>query len=435
MARLLDLPDEVILEIIDYLQTDDTKQIKLSFYELGDAHRYAINHNPSQRVKYLHSLLLASRRLNSLLTPIFYRDIFVREYCRVGEKIPLEQLKCSLEKNPSLQEHIVSAIIPCGGSWRDRSIRDIFPVLWFTNIQTLTIHWFKDWEPMQFQNNSHVGTSPVECLRLVDCGAHEETLATVLSWPAALKVLHYDADQGEWEGHYGDEPAKSWTCAAFVRTLRSQRRTLEELTMTRPWLDHEGLFNGPRIDLSEFTALRTLRLYHVFLCGWDDPSGAWKGLPPSLEVLEVFYDDIDLTQFLGESDDEPYDPFLLDTIRHKKVNLPHLRTVTIYSFEEVFVDPEREEALPAGLWTLPSSLAREAEAAGIKLDVWLGYPDVPNFEEADVFGSLKISQNEHSSRSKQRVAAGLSSFPRSNFSQEPSARRVKAYGSYTQLQF
>jgi hypothetical protein len=84
---------------------------------------------------------------------------------------------------------------------------------------------------------------------------------------------------------------------------------------------------------------------------------------------------------------------------------------------------------------LPSSLAREAEAAGIKLDVWLGYPDALNFEEVDVFGSLKISQNEHSSRSKQRVAARLSSVPQCNFSQEPSAGRVKAYGRYTKLQF
>ncbi|KAJ5145783.1 uncharacterized protein N7515_000347 [Penicillium bovifimosum] len=430
MARLLDLPNEVILEIIDYLQTD-TKQIELPFYKLGDAHRYVIDHNPSQRVKYLHSLLLASRRLNSLLTPIFYRDIFVREYGRVGEKIPLEQLKWTLEKNSSLEEHIVSAIIPCGSSWRDRSIRDVFHVFWFTNIQSLTIHWFKDWEPMQFEDNSHVGTSPVECLRLIDCGAHEEALATVLSWPAALKVLHYDADQGEWDGHYGDEPAKSWTCAAFVRTLRSQRRTLEELTMTRPWLEHEGLGNGPRIDLSEFTAIQTLRIYHVFLCGWDDPTGVWKVLPPNLEVLEVFYDDRDLTQFLWEGDEEQYDTFLLDLIRNKRAHLPHLRTVTIYSFDQVY-DPEREEELPAGLWTLPSSLAREAEAAGIKLDVWLGYPDEPNFEEADIFGSLKISQNE---RSKKRAAARLSSVPQCDFSQEPSTGRVKAYGPYTQLQF
>ncbi|GLI75260.1 hypothetical protein PoHVEF18_003513 [Penicillium ochrochloron] len=434
MACLLGLPDEIILEIIDYVY-DDTQQIKLSFYKLGDAYRYVVERNPPQRVKDLRSLLLASRRLNSLLTPILYRDLFVREYCRVGERSPLEQLKWTLEKNPSLQEHIVSAIIPCGSSWRDRSIRDVFHVFWFSNIQTLTIQGFKDWEPMRFENTSHVGTSPVECLRLFDCGAHEEALATVLSWPAALKVLHYDAEQAEWMGHSADEPAKDWTCAAFVRTLRSQRRTLEELTMTRPWIDHEGFGVGPRIDLSEFTALQTLRIYHVFLCGWDDPSGVWKCLPHSLEVLEVFYDDKDCTTFLWESDDEPYDTFLLDLIRHKRAHLPHLRKVTIYSFDEVFVDPERKEALPAGLWTLPASLAREAEAAGIKLDVWLGYPDVPNFEEVDVFGSLEISQLEHSNRSKRGSAARRSGFPQSNFFQETSAGRVKSYGRYTQLRF
>jgi hypothetical protein len=44
MARLLDLPDKVILEIIDYLQTD-TKQIKLSFYKLRDAYRYTFDYN------------------------------------------------------------------------------------------------------------------------------------------------------------------------------------------------------------------------------------------------------------------------------------------------------------------------------------------------------------------------------------------------------
>ncbi|KAJ5806780.1 hypothetical protein N7474_010372 [Penicillium riverlandense] len=433
MARLLDLPDELILVIVDYLQMD-TKHVELSFYELGDAYRYAIKQNQPPRVKYLHSFLLACHRLNSLLQPIFYHDIFVREYCHVGEKVPVQQLKWSLEKNPSLEQHIFSAITPCGGSWGDRSIRDIFQSFWFSNIQTLTIHEFKDWEPMQFENNSHIGTSPVECLRLISCGAHEAALAAVLSWPAALKILHYDAEQGEWEGHYGNEPAKSWTCAAFVRALRSQRKTLAELTMTRPWLDHEGLGNGPRIDLSEFTSLKTLRIYHVFLCGWDDPYGIWKGLPQSLEVLEVFYDDIELTQFLCEGNDERYDTFVLDLIRHKRSHLPYLRTVTIFSFEGGY-DPETEEYLPAGLWTLPSSLAREAESAGVTLNVWLGHADAPNFEQTDVFESLKISQTDQSIQLKQRVAARRSHVSPRNLSQELQAGRAKAYGPYTKLEF
>ncbi|KGO73778.1 hypothetical protein PITC_034940 [Penicillium italicum] len=385
MARLLDLPVELMLAIVDYLQMG-TKQEPLLFHEIGDVYRYAIEQDPSQSVKELHSFLLATYRMNSLLLrPLFYRDIFVRRYGRVGEPVPLQQLNRSLEKDPSLQELVISATVPC-----DDSIHDIHQFFWFPNIQTLTIHKFSDWEPLEFENNSHIGTSPVESLRLIDCGAHEEALAAVLSWPTALKTLHYDADQGEWDGHYGDELAKTWTCAAFVRALQSQKATLTELTMTRPPLVHEGLDNGPRIDLSEFESLKTLRIYHVFLCGWDDPVGVWKGLPRSLETLEVFYDDTDLTTFLWESDDSPYDTFLPDLIQHKRTHLPHLHTVNIHSAEAIF-DPETDMFLPAKPWTLPSSLAHEVESAGIKLSVWLGYRDSLDFEETDVFELLKFS--------------------------------------------
>lgn len=434
MAGLLDLPNEVILIIVEYLQAD-IQQLTLPFYELGDAHRYAIHQNPPRRVGYLRSLLLVSRHLNDLLTPILYRNVFVRDYGRSDEKKPLDQLQLTLEKNPSLNEDIISAFIPCGSSWSDRSIGQVISFFWYANMRTLTIHQFNDWEPLEFGNDSHVGTSPVECLSLIDCGAHEEALAAVLSWPAALKILHYDANQGEWSGHYGDEPAKEWTTAAFVRTLQSQRRSLEELTMTRPWLDHEGLGNGPRIELSEFKALRILRLYHVFLCGWDDWPGVWRDLPPNLEELEVFYDDRDLTRFLDEGDAVSYDPFLLDVIRHKTTHLPHLHRVAIYAFERVDDSESESQSTEAssGHWKLPSSLASEAKAAGIKLDVWLKFADGPNFEEVDVFESL-LSQTGQSSRPKQGAGSGQSDVPR-NLSEESSTRKAKVYGPYTQLQF
>ena len=374
MARLLDLPTELILAIGDYLRMG-TRQAPLLFHEIGDAYSYAIKHDPSPGTKSLRSLLFATCRLNSVLQPLFYRDIFVRRYGHVGEPVPLQQLKQSLEKNPCLQEHINSAIIPC-----DDSIYDIHHFFWFSNMQDLTIHEFNDWQPLEFPDNSHIGTSPVECLRLINCGAFEEALAAVLSWPASLKTLHYDVEQGEWEGHIGDEPARTWTCAAFVRTLQPQKTTLEELTMTRPPLEHEGLGNGPRIDLSEFVSLKILRIFHVFLCGWDAPDGVGKGLPQSLEVLEIFYDDTVLTQFLSEGDYSEDDDFMLDLIRHKRTHLPYLHTVNIYS-PEIVPDSETEEDVPAGSWRLaPSSLAREAKSAGVKLKVWLGYEVRPDLE-------------------------------------------------------
>lgn len=215
-------------------------------------------------------------------------------------------------------------------------------------------------------------------------------LYIVLSWPAALKRLHYDAEQVEWDGHRGDEPAKEWTAAAFVRTLQTQKSTLEELIMTRPWLVHEGLGNGPRINLSEFEALKTLRIYHVFLCGWDDRFGVWRDLPPNLEVLEVFYDDIELTKFQNEYDPDRYDTFLADLIRHKRSHLPHLHTVTIYSPERLDDSEEDDKGREAltGLWELPSSLASETEAAGIKLKVWLGANDSLPWDNTEVLRYL-----------------------------------------------
>jgi hypothetical protein len=90
-------------------------------------------------------------------------------------------------------------------------------------------------------------------------------------------------------------------------------------------------------------------------------------------VLEVFYDKTDDTPFLRENYE--CDPFVLDLINHKRAHLPYLHTVTIHSTEKVR-DSETGEELPVGFLTLPS-LEREAESAGIKLKIWLGYQDAP----------------------------------------------------------
>lgn len=368
MTGLLDLPDELILIIVNFVLEVQT-QTPLPFSEWGNAYRKAIMQYPLQRVKDLRSLSFVSRRFNCLVKPTLYRTICVRK--RSYRNHPLEQLQRTLENNPSLEEHITSAIVPCNDS-----VHDVWRFFWSPNIQTLAILRFNDWEPLEFEDDSHVGTSPVTTLKLIDCGAHEEALAAVLSWPAALEVLHYDVEQVEWEGHCGDQPIKSWTCAAFVRTLQSQRNTLRELTLTRPPLEHEGLFNGPRIDLSDFTALTTLRIYHVFLCGWDDCLEAWRSLPRNLEELEVFYDDTDLTRF-----DE--DEFLRGLLAHKRAQLPLLRRVSINSPETTW-DSDTEACKPSGPWTPPSPLARACETAAVKLDVYLGITEPPEYEELDL---------------------------------------------------
>ncbi|KAJ5980701.1 hypothetical protein N7481_007999 [Penicillium waksmanii] len=396
MAGLLDLPSEVILIIVEYLQSQShDKGVLIPFYWFGDAYRETVfEHDQPPKVKDLHSLLLTSRQFKSLLQPILYRDIFIRNYTRWNEKRPFDQLQWSLENIPSVQNLIVTAMIPCV---EPSTMYDVSDLFWFPNLKDLTIHHFKDWEELEFEDNAHVATSVVEHLRLISCGAHEEALAAVLSWPKALKTLFYDVEQGEWDAHYEDQPVKEWTCEAFVRTLQPQKETLEELVMARPRLEHEGLYNGPAIQLRDFSALKVLRIYHIFLCGWDGPDGISTRLPPNLEVLEVWYDDTQLKKFLVEQHDEPpYDRFLEILVRDKKIHFPKLHKVTVFTDEHIY-DRENDEELGAGLWELPTTLAHDAVEAGIEINVWLGcehYPYQP-LQEFDVFRSLEISQTSH----------------------------------------
>lgn len=424
MAGLLDLPSEVILIIVEYLQSQShEKGVLVPFYWFGDAYRETIfEHDQPHKAKDLYSLLLTSRQLKPLLQPIFYRDIFVRSYRPRSnrsqnsarrffgnyeiqsyahlappedwsEKRPFDQLIWSLENIPSLRNLIVTAMVPCVESSAMYYVSALF---WFPNMKNLTVYHFRDWEELEFENNAHVGTSVVEELRLISCGAHEEALAAVLSWPKALKTLHYDAEQGEWDGHYEGQSVKEWTCEAFVRTLQPQKETLEELVMTRPRLVHEGLHNGPPIQLRDFSALKVLRIYHVFLCGFDALDGISTRLPPNLEFLEVWYDDTELWKFLVEHNDEPpYDRFLEILVRDKKSHLPKLNKVTVYTDENLY-DSDNIEELEAGRWELPAFLAHDADEAGIEINVWLGcahYFYQPLQESDTIFRSLEISQN------------------------------------------
>jgi hypothetical protein len=128
-------------------------------------------------------------------------------------------------------------------------------------------------------------------------GTHEEPLTTVLSWPAALKTLHYDVEQYGWEVDVEFSPKNlDWTCAAFMRTLQWQKATLVELTMTRPWDTYKYIDDGPRLDLSEFTSLKTPRKICDSETGEELPVGLLT--LPSLE-REAKSTGIELKMWLG----------------------------------------------------------------------------------------------------------------------------------------
>ncbi|KAJ5866651.1 hypothetical protein N7534_001204 [Penicillium rubens] len=296
MARLLDLPAELILAIIDYLQVD-TKEASLLFDRPGYDQVYAPE--PPLSVSRLHSFLLANCRLNSLLQPLLYRDIFVRR------NVQLKQLSRSLQYNPSLKEHIISATLPWHYSMHG-TLNGISHFFWLNNLRTLTIYGF----------------------------------STLLSWPVALKTLYYGIDKREWRLNYLFQLKRTlWTRAVFMRALQRQKATLVELTLARLWDDEDYLRNGPHLDLSEFTSLKTLRICHTFLgVNSHAPCEAWEGLPHSLEVLEVSYDDTDRALFVWAN--YKYDRFVLHLIHHKRTHRTHLHTVIIHSTETSMISKQ-----------------------------------------------------------------------------------------------
>ncbi|KAK6068461.1 hypothetical protein SCUP234_11131 [Seiridium cupressi] len=188
------------------------------------------------------------------------------------------------------------------------------------------------------EENQYYGqTSPVEVLRLLECGAHEGALHQLLNYPCALKELWYDVNQGEWSGYYEGTAPVEFSCEAVRRSLDYQMRSLEHFSFTRPVQLHEGLDYGDLLDLSQFTALWTLCINQVFLVGLQPDFDIGKHLPTTLEELEIFYDDTGYVDFL--TDDAPAPEWLFHLLRqpldkgNKPVFTPELKRLRIISME------------------------------------------------------------------------------------------------------
>jgi hypothetical protein len=370
MANLKTLPEELIHHIVSFLSSASSSRPKhLSFHAWADDYS-ADPATPDEGTSSLLALTYTSRRLNELISPHLYHTIRIPK----SRDIPrLELLAATLAADTGLAFSVQDVSITGENSdspWR------LLPFFFLENINTLTVYNFRGWNRLEWEDdedevdeNTRISaTSSVRVLRLLNCGAHEPPLAQLLAWPKALEELHYDVDQLEWEGTYEGRAPISWTCDAFVRALQPQKLNLKTLTLTRPPLIHEGIFNGVRISLVDFTALTTLRIFHVFFCGWDAGRDAWMGLPPNIEVLEVFYDDTELSTFVANNDDGEW----LDELAVKKRGgfYPQLRSVCVRTMEEIYGGDDNEVVTDS--WSIPTSLAHTFEELGIELRVILG---------------------------------------------------------------
>ncbi|KAL9121631.1 MAG: hypothetical protein Q9187_001809 [Circinaria calcarea] len=254
----------------------------------------------------------------------------------------------------------------------DNSSIEVLKVLFcLPVIHTLWISHFNNCYAPTLPKNA--GASRVKVLRLLHCGAHENALTEILSWPKALEELCYEVDQGEWSGQFAGETLPQWDSAAFVRALGSQKDSLKHLSMTRRWQYNKGMPYNPPIDFSNFTALTFLRLFHVFLVGvhFGPAKNIHEKLPAQLEQLEVYYDDAPHHRFV-----EVHELGWLTVMALlKPTHLPALQAVAIFSPErlgEIEGDEENH-----GAWVPPSCVSQAFEQAGIALSIDLQYPLFP----------------------------------------------------------
>lgn len=368
MVRLLNLPDELLVAIIDYVQTGDSITSFMlntsTAYQKRELIRRVNGKPPPQRVKDMLSLLLVSRRFHRMSRPIFYRDICVRLNATREE-----HLSRTLEEDPSLEARIRSVTVSCR---HERILNFVHRFFWLPRIETLTILAFGDQKHLKLENDSRIGTSPVKALNLRFCTAHMDALADVLSWPARLEVFHY---HGGAASRFTQDPRDEWTYSDFGRTLQPLKTTLRNLTIPeRPKNSEEYyLQSEPCIDLRDFTALTTLRIYEVY-----DPTEVLRVLPPSLEVLEISHDTERAVRQEGvvleleEVARDTIEPFLFGMLRYKHAHVPCLLSVRIISDEISWPEEGLDDPEDWDPWTPPSSLVQQYEEAGVKLRVRIG---------------------------------------------------------------
>ncbi|RYO84368.1 hypothetical protein DL766_007655 [Monosporascus sp. MC13-8B] len=274
MAQLLDLPDEILLKVISNLaahhQPDSLDHVP--FYHWVETLMQQ-DEQAQEQITWLRPVSASRRRLYDVCIGALYSYIpLVGRPGRPSSDAPSMRLLRALGNDQSPLAHVRCLHIDV----KSYSAPGFYKAFWLPSVRIVSLRRFVNREALEWDGHDHVGTSPVEVLRLIGCGAHEEALAEVLSWPKALKELWYDIDQAYWDGLYwnGHSPgpeSHEFTCGAAERAMKSQANSLERLRL------HQ-------IEAS---------IYHIFLVGRysEDEELLWDQLPRSLNELEVFFDD------------------------------------------------------------------------------------------------------------------------------------------------
>ncbi|KAI1377389.1 hypothetical protein F4677DRAFT_416235 [Hypoxylon crocopeplum] len=345
MVGLLGLPAEVLFEVLFQLQFDPPPlpiaEHHLPFF-CWPYHIEITDDVHCEWAKRLFAVALVCRRLNHIADAALYNHVPLSVSSRDSRWF----LRTSLE-TPDLGTLVRSVHIVARG-WSQPAI-DIRPLFWLPNITTLCISRLELMNAWELEDNDRSRMSTVRVLKLLKSAVAEEPLRQMLSWPSALREFWYDVNLYKWveeddddddddnydcesydsgdkdededENMYEDEnededenmyegyedvsnnQAERFSCEAVERAMSTQADSMERIVIAAED-EIEDALDRSVLDVSRYGKLKSLAINYLFLVGPDEAE-VWRHLPPSLQELEVFYEDLGRIKFLGPHDPTP----------------------------------------------------------------------------------------------------------------------------------
>lgn len=327
MAGLLDLPDEVIEQILLALKGNPNERWRpRAAFQMSTPDRVSLDPDPN-----FHLLDARADHCNSL--PLEFQSMYAVWLCnrklhRIANAHVFSELPTYIDSNVAwiseIAQHIIKArtleyhpqcapiyyaldLVPqshrhlirsvlfsnIGGGGLPVKAQYLYNFLALPKIESITSS-VQDCQSLQALDAVE---SKAKTLRLLGLPRDEPYLPVLLRMPVNLEELWIDATYllgGTWDD--------------FVTALLRYRLTLRKLTIVREDPPHERIRrNIEPLDLRQFPALQVLQVHEVFLFAEEPPDpnadfvwGSYSGkynasiadkLPESLRSLSVYYDD------------------------------------------------------------------------------------------------------------------------------------------------
>jgi len=353
MSKLLDFPDELLLQIVQCLHEeadeDEPDVLEIINYNkpLMDSwppHDETLAGKLSKRNARLLNTLMTCRRLYGITASVLYQHVSLNSN-------PKRLVMFTREINVTAFSGNIKTVNAAFGDG-DTSLLPLFQL---PNLQALRLRFCTD-NTHKADSEAYYGRSNVSNLHLDKCVATQDALTSLLRYPRALKQLTVQLDQVLWDHtgctgmHNSTEEPFGGPCfdnIGLKNACSVHALTLEKLVLTnasQTWLP------GPRTSFVQFHALKHLKIGYYILTGNDGSTDIHEILPRTLQVLEVYH--YTLTIFSARFPDtfSRWKARMKALAGKKCARLPELKTVSICagtemrikSFEET-TEAEAEE--------------------------------------------------------------------------------------------